>query len=135
MYVHANIVASRHSACPVRAANEGPGVPHLPYSLPQAPTPSCRPGPSAPFHGPIYDGYMVISTLAPVTPSKALGFRRDGGGLGKLKRQPRPGGEGGIVFLVFSIAVFGLVLIRGPSRVGSQVAVDSIDDDGRENHL
>lgn len=63
-----------------------------------------------------------------------LRFRRDGGGLGELKRQPRPGGELGIVF-VFLGGALGLVFVRRATRVGFQVAVDSIDDHGRENHL
>ena len=36
---------------------------------------------------------------------------------------------------MLSTAVFGLVLVRRPPRVGHQVTVDSIDDDGRENDL
>lgn len=65
----------------------------------------------------------------------ALSFHRDGGGFGELERHPRPSGELGIVFLLLSGAVLGFIFVGGSARVGSQVTVDSIDDDGRENHL
>jgi hypothetical protein len=68
----------------------------------------------------------------------ALGFGWDGGGFGELKRQTRPGGESGIVFLVLSGALFqalGLDFVGRAPRVGGQVAVYSVDDDRRENHL
>src|SRR5438046_2798634 len=39
-----------------------------------------------------------------------LGFRRDGGGFGEFKGQPRPGGENGIVFLLSTDVFLALVL-------------------------